>query len=416
MLRAALPLALGLRYLRVRRRTRFVSVVALVAVLGVTLGVAALIVVLSVMNGMADTLTNQILAVTPQVTISAPKGKVLPGAGRLAREMGRRAGVSDVRAFAERDVVLGKGGTLSGARLRGEVFTPGKGSQRPGFQMLVGSFSKLAQTPWGIVLGRELALNLNVLPGDKLTVVLPYGLVTPVGFVPRTRRFTVVGIFYSGEPAYDNGLALTRLSDAERLFGIAGPSGVSLKLHHPFAADAFAASLRARLPAGVRVRTWRDGHRSLFSALANEQRMMFVLVALAVLIAAFNILGVLAVLVADKRAEIAVLGGMGLTPRRVLAVFLSLGATIGAIGIALGLAIGLGVAFNVNAIVVGLGHLIGHPLFAVGAMALPGLPSRVDPVQVVVIVAVAAALVLVAAWVPARRASRQPPAVALSGE
>lgn len=411
-----LPLALGLRYLRVRRRTRFVSVVALVAVLGVMLGVAALIVVLSVMNGMADTQTHQILALTPQVTISAPDGRSLPDPSRLRRELHARAGVSDVRAFAERDVVIGRGGSLSGARLRGERFDAGAQAQRPGMHMLVGSLAALAKTPWGIVLGRDLALNLDVLPGDKVTVVLPYGLVTPVGFVPRTRRFTVTGIFYSGQAEYDSGLAFVRLQDAERLFGLDAPNGLTLKLRHPFAADTLAARLRAQLPSTLRIHTWQETHHSLFSALANEQTMMFILVALAVLIAAFNILGVLAVLVADKRAEIAVLVSMGLAPRRVLAVFLSLGAAIGAIGITLGLAVGLGVAFNVNAIVAGLGHLAGHSLFAAGSLSLPGLPSRVEPLQVILVVAVAAVLVLAAAWVPARRASRLPPAAALSGE
>ena len=411
-----LPLALGLRYLRVRRRTRFVSVVALVAVLGVMLGVAALIVVLSVMNGMADTQTDQILALTPQVTIRAPDGQSLPDPQGLARTLRGHAGVTGVRAFAERDVVIGRGGALSGARLRGARVSAQAPMQRSGMHMLVGSMGALGKTPWGIVLGRDLALDLNVLPGDKITVVLPYGLVTPVGFVPRTRRFTVVGIFYSGQAEYDSGLALARLSDTERLFGLSAPNGLTLKLRHPFDADTLAAGLRKELPGTLRIETWQETHRSLFSALANEQRMMFILVALAVLIAAFNILGVLAVLVADKRAEIAVLVGMGLTPRRVLAVFLSLGAAIGGIGICLGLAVGLGIAFNVNAIVEGLGRLAGHPLFAEGSLALPGLPSRVEPLQVVLIVAVAAVLVLVAAWVPARRASRLPPAAALSGE
>lgn len=411
-----LPLALGLRYLRVRRRTRFVSVVALVAVLGVMLGVAALIVVLSVMNGMADTQTHQILALTPQVTIRAPEGQSLPDPARLVRKLRAHTGVAGVRAFAERDVVIGQGGALSGARLRGERFDAQTPAQRPGMHMLVGSMAALSKTPWGIVLGRDLALALNVLPGDKVTVVLPYGLVTPVGFVPRTRRFTVAGIFYSGQAEYDSGLALVRLADAERLLGLNAPNGLTLKLRHPLDADALAARLRPQLPSTLRIQTWQQTHHSLFSALANEQTMMFILVALAVLIAAFNILGVLAVLVADKRAEIAVLVGMGLTPRRVLAVFMSLGAAIGAIGISLGLAVGLAVAFNANAIVAGLGHLAGHSLFAAGSLSLPGLPSRVEPLQVILIVAVAAILVLVAAWVPARRASRLPPAAALSGE
>lgn len=411
-----LPLALGWRYLRVRRRTRFVSVVALVAVLGVALGVAALIVVLSVMNGMAGALTGQILAVTPQVTVSAPAGQTLPDGAALARKLRARPGVTGVSLFAAREVIVGHGDELAGARLKGVQTGAEDRGTYSGLHLLAGSFSALDHTHWGIVLGRDLALNLDVFPGDKVTVVLPFGLVTPVGFVPRTRQFTVVGIFYSGQTEYDAGLALTRLPDAERLFGLAAPNALSLRLQQPFAADDFARELRARLPPGMQIRTWRDGHRSLFSALANEQRMMFVLVALAVLIAAFNILGVLAVLVADKRAEIAVLTGMGLTPRGILAVFVSLGATIGAIGIALGLAAGLAIAFNANAIVEGLGHLVGHPLFAAGSIALPGLPSRVDPLQVGLIVIVAAVLVIVAAWVPARRAARMPPARALSAE
>ncbi|MGH8128824.1 MAG: ABC transporter permease, partial [Gammaproteobacteria bacterium] len=305
-----LPLALGLRYLRVRRRTRFVSVVALVAVLGVALGVAALIIVLSVMNGMADALTGQILAVTPQVTVSAPSGRTLPGGTALARKLRARPGVTGVSLFAAREVIVGHGGELAGARLKGVQTGTEERDAYSGLNLLAGSFSALAHTPWGIVLGRDLALNLNAFPGDKITVVLPYGLVTPVGFVPRTRRFTVVGIFYSGQAEYDAGLALTRLPDAERLFALAAPNALSLRLKRPFAADDFARELRSQLPSDVQIQTWRDGHRSLFSALANEQRMMFILVALAVLIAAFNILGVLAVLVADKRAEIAVLTGM----------------------------------------------------------------------------------------------------------
>jgi len=409
-----LPVSIGLRYLRVRRRSRFVSVVALVAVLGVALGVAALIVVLSVMNGMQDTLTGRILDVTPQVTVSAPAGSALAQPAALADRIGKMGNVRAVAPFADSEVVLGRAGAVAGARLRG--IDPAAEARVSGIgrRMIEGSLGSLSRRPWGIVLGRGLALSLNVIPGDKVTVVLPRGLVTPVGFVPRSRRFTVVGIFYAGSGQYDSGLALVSLADAQRLLGLGGPNGLALRLRHPLAAATVAAKLRAMLPSGMRTGTWQEAHHSLFAALANEERMMFVLVALAVLIAAFNILGVLTVLVADKRAEIAVLASMGLTPRGILAVFLSLGGAIGAIGIGLGLAGGLAVAFNVNAIVVALGRLAGHPLFAAGAVSLAGLPARVDPAQVATIVGVAAVLVVAAAWVPARRAARLRPVEALA--
>ncbi|MGH8272988.1 MAG: ABC transporter permease, partial [Gammaproteobacteria bacterium] len=258
-------------------------------------------------------------------------------------------------------------------------------------------------------------LRLNVFPGDKIAVIMPRGLVTPVGFVPRMRRFTVVGVFEAGLARSPATLAVTSLAAAERLFGIGGPSGLRLKLADPLQASVVAGKLRAALPQGLTVSTWEASHRSLFQALANEQRMLFVLVALAILIAAFNVLGVLSVLVADKRAEIGALASLGLAPRGILASFLALGGMIGGIGILLGLAIGLAIAFNVNAIVTGLGHLFGHPLFAAGAVMLTGLPSRVAPGQVVAIVVIAVVLVLIAAWIPARRAARMDPVEALGG-
>lgn len=408
--------AIGLRYLRVRRRSRFVSVVALVAVLGVALGVAALIVVLSVMNGMQGTLTGRILTVTPEVTVSAPPGHALAGAAALAARARTLAGVRAVAPYAAREVIIGRGDAVAGALLKGVHVDSERRVANFGARMLLGSFAALAARPWRIVLGRDLALALNVLPGDKVTVVLPQGLVTPIGFVPRSRRFTVAGIFYAGDAQYDAGLVLVNLADAQRLLGVHGPTGLSVRLVHPFAAPALAERLRAIAPAGATVGTWVQAHRSLFAALANEERMMFVLVALGILIAAFNILGVLTVLVADKRGEIAVLAGMGMTPRGILGVFLALGAAIGALGIALGLGAGLALAFNVDRLVIALGRLVGHPLFAAGAVTLAGLPSRVAPVQVVVIVAVAAALVLLAAWIPARRAARLRPVEAFAHE
>lgn len=404
-----LPLAIATRYLRVRRRSRFVSIVALVAVLGIALGVAALIVVLSIMNGMQDTLTQTILGVTAEVTVENPARTALIAPGKIVSTAEGLTGFAAEAPFAEREVVLGRGGTLAGVALRGIDIRRESQVSRLGRHMLIGSMSRLARVPYEIVLGRDLALRLNVLPGDKLTVILPRGLVTPVGFIPRMRRFTVAGVFATGNQQYDAGLALTDLNSAERLFSVAGPTGIRFKLTEPLAADEFADQLRARLPRGLRIRTWEQEHHSLFAALANEERMMFVLVALAVLIAAFNVLGVLTVLVADKREEIGVLASLGLRPRRILAVFLALGSMIGIVGIVLGLAGGLTIAYNVNAVIGALQRLVGHPLFAEGTVALAGLPSRVDPRQVGAIVAVAAVLVLLASWVPARRAARLDP-------
>ncbi len=409
-----LPLAIALRYLRVRRRSRFVSVVAVVAVAGVALAVAALIVVLSVMNGMQATITGQILDVSAEVAITTDDGAALANPQMIAARAGKEAGVIASAPYAEREVVLGHGAALGGAVLRGISPDAEAKVSALGAHMLIGSLAALDRERYGIVLGRDLALQLDVLPGDKLSVILPRGLVTPVGFVPRMRRFTVVGIFAAGSARYDAGLALTGLGAAERLFGLAGPNGLRLKLDDPFNAATVAAHLRPTLPAGLRVTTWESEHRSLFQALANEQRMLFVLVTLAVLIAAFNVLGVLTMLVADKRTEIAVLASLGLSPRRILSSFLALGSAIGALGILLGLAVGLAVAFNVNAIVTGFGRLVGHPLFAAGAVALPGLPSRVAAGQVAGVVVIAAVLVLLAAWVPARRAARMHPVEALA--
>ncbi|MGH8273177.1 MAG: ABC transporter permease, partial [Gammaproteobacteria bacterium] len=269
-----LPLAIAFRYLRVRRRSRFVSVVAAVAVGGVTLAVAALIVVLSVMNGMQGIITNRILAVSTQVAITAPQGQALADPAALAQRAGKAPGVLASAPYAESEVVLGHGGALAGARLRG--IAPGKEGKVStlGAHMLVGSLDALAHERYGIVLGRDLALRLNVFPGDKIAVIMPRGLVTPVGFVPRMRRFTVVGVFEAGLVRSPSTLAVTSLAAAERLFGIGGPSGLRLKLADPLRASVVAGKLRAALPPGLTVSTWEAIHRSLFQALANEQRML----------------------------------------------------------------------------------------------------------------------------------------------
>ncbi len=410
-----LPLAIATRYLRVRRRSRFVSVVAAVAVAGVALAVAALIVVLSVMNGMQGTISKRLLSVTSEVSVTAPAGRALSDPRALARRVGGVSGVVASAPFTQRQVVLGHGEALTGARLRGISLQQDSKTDKLGKHILAGSVKGLKRVTFGIILSRQQAMALNVFPGDKVAVIVPHGLVTPVGFVPRMRRFTVVGISGAGSARAGPTPAIANLAAVGRLFGLDGPAGLQLVLSDPLQAATVARQLHSMLPDSLHVTTWEAEHRSLFQALSNEQRMVFVLLALAILIAALNVLGVLGVLVADKRGEIAVLTSLGMAPRRVLLSFLTLGGLIGATGIALGLGAGLAIAFNVNGIVTALGHLAGHPLFASGTVSLPGLPSKVAAGQVTAVVVLAAVLVLIASWLPARRAARMHPVEALSG-
>lgn len=407
-----LPLAIAARYLRVRRRSRFVSVVAAVAVGGVALAVAALIVVLSVMNGMQGSIAKRLLSVTAEVTITAPNGHALDDPRRLAGRVEAVEGVVASTPVTQRQGVLGHGDSLTGAYLRG--ISPER-AERLDDRMPSGAMDGLKSERYGIVLARRQAVALNVFPGDKVAVIVPHGLITPVGFVPRMRRFTVVGVRQAGSARAGVNPAIVNLSAIGRLFGLSGPAGLQLELADPMLAPMVAGRLKPMLPDDLHVTTWEARHRTLFQALSNEERMVFVLVALAVLIAAFNVLGVLGMLVADKRSEIAVLASLGLTPRGVLLSFLALGSLIGACGIVLGLVAGLAIAFNVNAIVTALGQLVGHPLFAAGTVSLAGLPSKVMAGQVAGIVVLAAVLVLIASWVPARRAARMDPVEALSG-
>lgn len=408
-----LPLSIGLRYLRVRRRSRFLSVVALVAILGVALGVASLIVVLSVMNGLKQLQVEQLLGVGHQVVLRSTNSQGMDSWHDLLASLAKEKEVKRYMQYAYGHVVLNHDGHLAGVTLEGIDAEKYEVQTNIRQRMLLGSVRQVMRVPFGIVLDRRIALRLNLVPGQHVMVLLPQGLLTPVGFLPRMRQFTVVGVFSVGERA-SAAVALTSTMAALRIFNLSGPNALSLTLINPFDSNKVARSLKRQLPAGIEVGTWQERHQALFSALANEQGMMFLLVGLAVLIAAFNVLGVLTVLVADKKPEIAVLATMGLSPGEVMAIFVSLGVAIGVIGIFLGLGIGLPIAFNVNAIMSDISRWIGHPILSMGGISVAGLPSRVESTQVMAIVILAAVLVIFASWIPSYRASRLSVVEALS--
>src|SRR5690625_5000016 len=264
-----LPFAIATRYLRVRRRSRFVSVVAAVAV-----AVAALMVVLSVMNGMQGTISSRLLSVTAEVSVTAPANRALHDPQALAGRVGAVSGVVSSAPFTQRQVVLGYGQALTGARLRGISLQRKATPSKLGKHILAGSAERLKRVPFGIVLSRQQALALNVFPGDKVAVIVPHGLVTPVGFVPRMRRFTVVAISGAGSARAGPTPAIANLAAVGRLFGLDGPAGLQLVLSDPLQAATVAGRLRSMLPDSLHVTSWEAEHRSLFQALSNEQRMV----------------------------------------------------------------------------------------------------------------------------------------------
>lgn len=381
------------------------SVVSLVAILGVALGVASLIIVLSVMNGLKQLQVTQLLGVGHQVELRSTGGKGIRPSRSLETFLRTGKGVKAYMRYATGRVILSHSGELAAVTLQGVYAQQYEAQTNIKQRMLLGSVRDVMRVPFGIVLDRRIALRLNLVPGQHVMVLLPHGLATPVGFLPRMRQFTVVGVFSVGDRARA-AIALTSMKSALQIFNLLRPNAVSLTLVNPFNSEQVARTLEKQLPDDIDVSTWQERHQALFSALANEQGMMFLLVGLAVLIAAFNVLGVLAVLVADKKPEIGVLATMGFSPKEVMEVFLSLGVAIGTIGICLGLTIGLSIAFNVNAIMTEISRWIGHPILSMGEISVVGLPSKVETTQVVAIVLLAAVLVMLAAWIPSYRASR----------
>ena len=406
---------IGLRYTRAKRRNNFISFISLISMLGIAVGVTALITVLSVMNGFELELRSRILSMAAHASVTSPSG--IEGWQQIADIALTNADVLGAAPFVKGETMLAHGNRVSGAVMQGILPAREPEVDEVGQHMKAGSLTDLKPGQFGIILGHELAWSLGLDVGDKVTVVSPQGTITPAGTLPRLRRFTVVGIFEVGMYEYDRGLALVHLEDAAKLFQLGDRvSGVRLKLDDMFEAKRVSSELARRLPVDYRITDWTQQHANFFRAIKTEKAVMFVILTLIVAVAAFNIVSTLVMVVTDKRADIAILRTLGATPASVMGVFIVQGAVIGLFGTLLGAVGGVALALNVETIVPAIERLFHVQFLSPDVYYISKLPSELDWPDVWRISMLAFLLSLLATLYPAWRASRTQPAEALRYE
>ncbi|MEW6591880.1 MAG: lipoprotein-releasing ABC transporter permease subunit [Pseudomonadota bacterium] len=409
-------LLIGLRYTHAKRRNHFISFISIVSMAGIALGVTALIVVLSVMNGFQEELRARILGVAAHLEISAPGERLSDWRAVLAQARQHK----DVMAgapFVNSQGMLANGEFVRGAIIRG--IDPALEDTVADFarHMKAGQLGDLRAGEFGILLGAELARALNVYPGDKVVLLTPQGNITPAGVMPRVRQFTVAGIFEAGMFEYDSGLALIHLNDAQKLMRLGDAvSGVRLKLSDLFRAPFVTRDLSQTLIGDYYLIDWTQSHANFFRAVAIEKRMMFLILLLIVAVAAFNIVSTLVMAVTDKQSDIAILRTLGAKPGSIMKIFIVQGTFIGVFGTVLGVAGGVTLALNLETVVPFIERLAGMDLFPADVYYINELPSKLDWSEVGLIAGMSFLISLVATLYPSWRASRTQPAEALRYE
>ncbi|MBS0499008.1 MAG: lipoprotein-releasing ABC transporter permease subunit [Burkholderiaceae bacterium] len=410
---------LGWRYTRAGRAARrngFISFISGASMLGIALGVAALIVVLSVMNGFRKDVTDRMLSIISDVEVFAPDGGALLEPALTLAEVRKNPQVVGAAPYVGAQGLLARGEAMQGVMVRGidpalepqvtEVAAQIKDTLLP--RLTPGSF--------GILLGNDLARKLGVMTGDTVTLIAPSGQVTPAGVVPRLKQMTVLGTFSSGHYEYDSALAMLNIEDAERIFRLEGPTGVRLKLRDKDQARAVADQLAASLSGNLLILDWTRQNRTWFSAVQLEKRMMFIILTLIVAVAAFNLVSTLVMTVQDKRADIAILRTLGASPASIMKIFIVQGALVGVIGTLAGLALGLLIAFNIDVIVPFLERLFHASFLPKDVYLISKMPSDPQAGDIVPIALISLLLSFVATIYPSWRASRVNPAEALRYE
>jgi lipoprotein-releasing system permease protein len=413
-------LLIGLRYTRAQPRegagNRFISFIALISMLGLALGVAALIVVLSVMNGFQKELRERILGVVSHIQVSGGSGE-LEDWGKTLQGVARHPRVKAAAPYVQAQGMLSFDGQVRGMMVRGIL--PEAEDKVANFvrYMKAGKLDALRPGEFGMVLGSELARALRVRQGDKITLLAPQGMVTPAAILPRIKQFRVVGIFEAGMFEFDSGLALVHLNDAQKLYRMDGRvSGVRLKVDDLFAAPQIGRELMRYLDGDIWISDWTRSHANFFRAVEIEKRMMFLILLLIVAVAAFNIVSTLVMAVQDKRADIAILRTLGASPRSIMGIFVVQGTLIGVVGLLAGIAGGVALALNIDVVVPALERALGLQFLAKDVYYISDLPSDLHWSDVWTIGGVSFVLTLLATLYPSWRASRTQPAEALRYE
>jgi lipoprotein-releasing system permease protein len=410
-----IELAIGLRYTRAKRRNHFISFISLASMLGIAIGVTALITVISVMNGFEGELRQRILGMVAHATISGAGQPMADWA--IAIDAAKRdPRVIGAAPYVEREAML-QGGRTQGALLRGIDPTQEPEVSELDAKMVKGEFGALQPGAFNIVLGSELALWLGVDVGDQVTVFVPEFRSTPVGVMPQMKRFTVVGLFTAGMQEYDRQLAIIHIGDGQRLLRMGeGVTGVRLKLRDMFDGWKVARDLSDHLGSFYRIRDWSADHANFFRAIRMEKTVMFIILSLIIGVAAFNLVSSLVMLVTDKQADIAILRTLGMSPRSIMAVFVVQGSLIGIVGVILGLIGGLSLTINLQWVVKVIESLMGTELMPADVYYITGVPTELRQWDVVQITLVALCMSMLATVYPAWRAARTEPAAALRYE
>ena len=386
------------------------------SMLGIALGVTALITVLSVMNGFEKELRDRILGMASHATVTTYAGSLADWQS-LILLLEDQPSILAMAPYVQGESMLSKGTRVSGALIRGVLPEMEGGVSDVVSHIKGGDLSKLVEGEYGIILGSELAVALGAGLGDLVTVVSPQVTIGPTGILPRLRRFTVVGIFEVGMYEYDRGVALVHIKDAARLFKLDdNVTGVRLKLEDIYDAPGLARRLSVQLQGDYRIEDWTRQHANFFRAVKTEKRVMFIILTLIIAVAAFNIVSTLIMVVTDKRSDIAILRTLGISPGSIMTIFIIQGVVIGVLGTALGVAGGVGLALNVETIVPAIENLFNVEFLAADVYYISNVPSELHWKDVWVMASMAMGLCLLATLYPAWRAARTHPAEALRYE
>ena len=409
----------GLRYTRAGRRSgrnSFISFISMISMAGIALGVAALIVVLSVMNGFQKEVRDRMLSVLAHIEVFDATG-TLPDWKTTALQAQKNPSVTGTAPYVDAQAMIIGGDVMRGVVLRGVLPEEEPKVSDVTSKMKYGKFTDLKPGSFGIVLGIELARSLHVQVGEKVTLAgAPEGQITPAGMVPRLKAFTVVGIFEAGHFEYDSGMAFIQMEDAEKFFRLSAPSGLRLRIVDMLKAPQVAVELSKTLSGDLYIRDWSQQNRNYFAAVKTEKTMMFIILTLIIAVAAFNLVSTLVMTVTDKQADIAILRTLGASPWSIMKIFMIQGALVGLLGTAIGVGSGIVVALNIDIIVPFIEHVLGVQFLSKEVYVISTLPSDLQWKDVWTIGSVAVVLAFVATIYPSWRGARVKPAEALRYE